>query len=471
MLPSVSLMFMAAPVAAISCSTAVVGGGWAGVYAAWRLVVDEPTVRPADMCLFEARAAVGGRTYTVEIDGLTLDIGAYRFGERMHLPADLINNHFKLPTQCYEPSCGRDAEKNQTLYRIVDQQNNSAGYATPVRRMLSELAARGARVYYNHQLTGLYKVADSAGMAQPPVALHFAGGAVATASAVLLNLPRTSIKRLDPASVIFGSDSMAPPFQILRNCTPCEGLSSFQMKVYALYDEPWWITKLNLLEGTFTSANVSPPLVGRYHDGPYTRDSVGAPKGPAALEAVYTSTLDFPEIAWYLPFAKSPTSEPLTITSDPELLEAVHRRLMDYHKAAFAAKGFNASDVPRMPRVALGVWTTDDFAMLPAPLSANMSSMLHTGTCPAERCLEGFTPAAYNTLVGQPNPQFSVHIANNDYAWTGEDNVQCCWAEQSLRSVERTLHNAWGLAKPLWLDAKYYEGLLKEHAQQELFTV
>ena len=84
--------------------------------------------------------------------------------------------------------------------------------------------------------------------------LHFAGGAVARARAVLLNLPRVSVERLDPASSLFVRDHTALPFQLLRNCTPCStsgGSSppSLAVKVYAMYDDPWWITKLGLTEG------------------------------------------------------------------------------------------------------------------------------------------------------------------------------------------------------------------------------
>ena len=40
--------------------------------------------------------------------------------------------------------------------------------------------------------------------------------------------------------------------------------------------------------------------------------------------------------------------------------------------------------------------------------------------------------------------------------------MPCCWAEQSLKSVERTLHQAWALARPKWLDEKYWDELITE---------
>ena len=507
-MPKLAALLFAATAAAtaaaatIDCETAVVGGGWAGVYAAWRLAVDTATVKPIDVCLFEARAAVGGRTYSVEIDGMVIDVGAYRFGKNMHLPADLIINKFKLPVACYEPSCSPNPEFNATLYRVVDAHGHNAGYATPVRKMAAELAAAGVRIFYHHEMTGIYDDDAAAALVEAPAAssmLHFAGGAVARARAVLLNLPRVAIERLDPASVLFGTDPLAPPFQVLRNCTPCtgdvgKGNVGLAVKVYALYDDPWWLTKLNLSEGTFTDVGAAPPrvcwflrsrlpclttprsspqaapklsflppstrLVGRYHDGPVTRDASGRPVGPGALEAVYTFTFQHPEIEWYVPFAADPAGDPLTLTTDPALVGPVHARLMAYHAHAFAAKGLNASDVPSPAKIALGLWTSDKFAQLSNPASANLHWMIQS--CPAEACLDGVTPMAYNALIGAPSAARDIHIANNDFTWTGDDDVPCCWAEQSLKSVERTLHKAWALPQPGWLDGKYWAELITE---------
>jgi len=259
-----------------------VGGGWAGVYAAWRLAVDGSAIKPADLCLFEARAAVGGRTYSVDVDNMTIDIGAYRFGKGMHLPGDLIVNKLGLHTACYEPSCSVNPELNMTLYRIVDAEGRNAGYATPIRVMAEQLATAGVRIFYEWELTGIYDAVQPSRdpAASPSSMLHFAGGHTARAAAVLLNMPRVSIERLDPASTLFAKERAA---QILRNCTPCDSKTATDLavKVYAIYDDPWWITKLGLAEGTFTSVDTNPPLVGRYHDGPVPATPADIPLDPA----------------------------------------------------------------------------------------------------------------------------------------------------------------------------------------------
>ena len=106
--------------------------------------------------------------------------------------------------------------------------------------------------------------------------------------------------------------------------------------------------------------------------------------------------------------------------------------------------------MPGIDKVVMGVWTSDALARLPNPMSSNFRAMPIAGIaamCPAEPCLAGVSPQAYTAAVEAPNAHANIHIANNDYTWTMEQDVPCCWAEQSLKSVERTLHKAWGLAR------------------------
>ena len=433
------------------CATAVVGGGWAGVYAAWRLVVDAKSVPAAELCIFEARSAVGGRTYSVSIDtghdaSLVIDVGAYRFGSGQHLPGDLILNRLNISVACYQPDCAPDAELRQTLYKVVDSEGRNAGYATPIRAMLAALVAAGVRVFYGHELTGVYRAAVYAS-AGAGLSLHFAGGAVASARAVLLNLPRAALHRLDPASAVFPPSNTSLAYTVLRSCDPCDDgrrapPERVGLKVYAVYDEAWWVSKLNRTQGSFKAVDDGlPPLVGRYHDGPVLRgrDFPGGAAvsfGPGALEAVYTYSVATPQVAWYLPFAPARAAEPLVVSTDPALLAPLHARLMGYHARAFAARGMDATDVPPMSKVVLGVWTSDRLAALPNPMSARFDTMpvsFAPGACPVEPCLAHVTPQQYVAAVEAPNAAGAaagIHLANNDFTWTGYQGLPCCWAPQ-----------------------------------------
>ena len=66
--------------AAIVCDESIVGGGWGGVYFAHRRASLSKQL-DTTICLFERSHRIGGRTYSVPIDGtpFTLDVGAYRY--------------------------------------------------------------------------------------------------------------------------------------------------------------------------------------------------------------------------------------------------------------------------------------------------------------------------------------------------------------------------------------------------------
>ena len=50
-----------------------------------------------------------------------------------------------------------------------------------------------------------------------------------------------------------------------------------------------------------------------------------------------------------------------------------------------------------------------------------------------------------------------LHVVNNDYAATAASAWHGPWAEASLLAAERTLAEAFGLARPEWLNRSYYE--------------
>jgi len=96
----------AEPGDALHCPITIVGGGMGGAYTAWRLAVDAKVVRPADICLFEANARLGGRIFSVGnvpgYEGFVTDMGAYRFHRTNHpLIRSLVEDRLKMETGCY----------------------------------------------------------------------------------------------------------------------------------------------------------------------------------------------------------------------------------------------------------------------------------------------------------------------------------------------------------------------------------
>jgi len=190
------------------CDVAAVGGGWAGVYFAYRYLTGS-SVDPTKICLFEATDRIGGRTYSKNfeltspsgsIDKFVLDVGAYRFSPDMHLPGDVILHKLKLPTACYEPDCEPASKDfpppfvfNYTapLSRIVDPVTKlPAGYVTAMNKMVEELEQMGAHVGRGMKLVNIKPTAGRG------TTLSFAGGAEVQAGRVLLNLPRTPMLSL-----------------------------------------------------------------------------------------------------------------------------------------------------------------------------------------------------------------------------------------------------------------------------------
>jgi len=443
-------------------SVAIVGGGWAGVYAAWRLTIDSGSIAADDVCLFEARGEPGGRTYTVKVDvgalgPLMVDIGAYRYSRAQHLPSDLIQ-HLNLSSACYQPSCMVDPELNATLYKIVDRMGNNAGYGLPIKLMVQQMTKAGVHFYMHHALTGIFETTSAeilkpkiVYLDRPPVELTFANGVRVRTQAVVLNMPRKTMQHLNPNSL---------PFQtklgsiILRDCFPCPGINFEQPKVYAIYEDPWWLTKLGIKEGTFDSSAEDPPLLGRYHDGPVHRASNGS-IGAGALEVVYTESPVHPEVNWYYKYQWNFT-DPLDISRDHEFRMTLHKRLMEYHHSLFSARAINISTVASPVAIVLAYWDVQNSGFLTAPVNSKFHRQMPQ--CPMETCLDGISDEQYVTAASAPTGgKFNVFVANNDFTLNGYHGDKCCWAENSLTAVEKILHDDFQLPQPTWLDSKYYQ--------------
>ena len=425
------------------CSFAVVGAGWSGAYAAWRLAVDASSVNASSVCVFEANGRVGGRIFSVHglpsFADLAVDVGGYRFQTRQRLPADLVWSALKLPTQCYDWECAAKCE-GTTCYVVKDAFGNNAGYATAIETMLGQVEAAGGpgrQVHLAARLTSI-EAAPAAGRAASR--LIFAGGRSVTASKVLLNLPSNAIEYLSRDSTLLGSSSAAVR-RLLGAVTTIP-----MVKVYAWYDDAWWSTKLGLMEGAFTAATDGAPLEGRYHDGPQRcvvgRDTAGDPvysgkkiaygNCSGALEVYYGIARPY-----YAKLMPSPL-QPLTVATRgtsslaaAQLIGDVHAALMARHAKALASAGVAPGAVSPPQTVVLANW-----------ISAGRY------TPGIGRLLGGDLDRA---LLRKPLPEYDLFLANQDFGYeTG-------WAAGSLAMAEKVLQAELGLPAPRWLDAEWYE--------------
>merc|ERR1712048_1070026 len=116
--------------------------------------------------------------------------------------------------------------------------------------MVEKMKRAGVRFYMRHALTGIFGETSApeglpGQLRNSTVQLLFANGARVQATAVVLNLPRKIMQRLHPDSLPFKTKLGK---LLLRDCTPCPGVKFEQPKVYAIYEDPWWLTKLGISE-------------------------------------------------------------------------------------------------------------------------------------------------------------------------------------------------------------------------------
>ena len=385
------------------CEEVVVGGGWAGVYFAWRRATSGAANASA-VCLFERSARIGGRTYTVELNGtdelaeFTLDVGAYRFSPDMHLPGDLILNHFGLPTECYEPACPPAYEDfglfqfNYTapLRRVVDAATRlPAGYVTAIDSMVNEMVAFGARVFRETVLVDIAVGTPAPSGAAPPstaapaATLTLAPAANPSASfsldasLVMLNLPRNHLFALPSVAPRLAPRARAmlqcvvfdmPPalFPTAMSTSPTSALS----KAYAYYSDAWWLTVLNETTGeypegaAFTPVTTSSGLQFNPHwgDGPHACDAAAAAGAPAAcrgwLEMYYAVSNE----TFFAGLRPSP-EEPLGVLRDGEpAIATAHAALLEAIAPLLAQKGVEPASLAPPSALVVGVWDRPDDA-------------------------------------------------------------------------------------------------------------
>ena len=286
--------------------------------------------------------------------------------------------------------------------------------------------------------------------------LRWKDGGSTVADSVLLNLPRHALNRLSRDSLLFTDGR--PLARALYNCSRETSQANYSaeasVKVYLVYEDAWWRTRLGLVQGE-VHAPSDPPIYIRYHDGPVRCGEGAAPACAGALLVQYTHSLEAGG-GFYMPFRAS-KSTPLTVLRGEasELPGLLHRKLLQMHAARLADAGIAPRSLAEPAAVVLGFWPhARDEILHPAPDPLSFSTA--HGALP--QCLHGATSASYSEATRQPVVGRSLSVANNDW-WLEESSVDLIapyWAEVSLRVAERVLHDQLGLARPAWLNAAYY---------------
>ncbi|CAK0894494.1 unnamed protein product [Prorocentrum cordatum] len=483
-----ALAAQAAP--AVECEVAVVGAGWAGVYSAWRLAVDAGPastggVPAGQVCVFEAYRRPGGRTYTTQIEDYRVDVGAYRFAGDMHLPADLIMAALRLPTSCYDPTCNDSDVRGevawpyaQPLRKIVDSSGRHAGYGVALDTMLDQLAAAGARLAFGTELVG---VSGCDGM----WCLSFRDGVAVRSARVVLNVPRPALARVEGVEQAVGR-RWAALACVSRQFPKHVTEGSTTVKVYAVYDDAWWISRLNLTRGVAEDMG-DPPVSIHYHDGEVVCSDQVDPGGKpvwatarrssdlrrcrGVLQVFYRHSQLCPAstphcMDFWASQPRANSAEPAEVLTEggavdsPALRQRVHEKLLKMHAPQSAQRNVSLAGIAPPTALVYSVWAHSgtfpegDLGMQSGPQDVIFEDSL------ASVCSGVSSPREYEDMV-QGTGNWSgiapgLHFANNDFAATRSAAWHGPWAEASLLIAERILAGAFGLPRPSWLNGTYY---------------
>ncbi|KAJ9453704.1 hypothetical protein DIPPA_04594 [Diplonema papillatum] len=429
------------------CEIGIAGAGYSGIYFAWRLAVDTETYDASDICIFEKNGRVGGRIFTVRdnIGGLEipLDVGGYRVSTEDRLPYDLITSGMSFPTTCYDYDCvenscfAQDPLEEVRCYKVTDAYSNSQ-YALPMETMLGQLKARGAHIFFGADVTNVESSENDEGPSMTFTVNRFGTDYPINVTKALFNTPLAWIKSM-PASSLFSMAKLKPTVQQCLAAT----LSFEGAKVYASYKNAWWYNQLGLMDGSFINATSSPPLQGRYNDGPvrcqigeaedgtpvYSNDPLAFGDCSGALLVYYK----YGEAKFWHELQVDPKNV-LSIflpETHGELINRTHETVMKFHVDA-------------------GVLTQEqaDAIDYPEALYAGAYSVANGWATAISYCAQDSEKI---TEFLQPNLDYPLYLANHDFT----DVNKTGWATGGLVMAERVLHEYFGMACPPWL-SEYY---------------
>lgn len=456
----------------VVCEVAAVGGGWSGVYFAYRHLTGS-NVPANKICLFEANDRIGGRTYSRSfdvkssggIDKFVVDVGAYRFSPDMHLPGDVILKKLNLSTACYEPDC-EPANKDfpppftfnytAALRRIVDPVTKMpAGYMSAINTMVEELQQMGAHVARGKKLVDIDPKTGGG------ATLIFEGGMRADASTVLLNLPRSPMLALPRVQKMGRTRKMfeCVKFDQPKALFPDMHFGRSLTKAYAFYDDAWWHNQLNITEGQWPANAFLPvrttqgiPVGIHWNDGPVICDSPG--KGCRGFLEVYYAVENQ---TFFEDLKKGPTDPSgmvdASMPGGSDKLKKLHEAVMEATWWLFKNRSLNQPTTP--PRMlVVGVWDRAGQGYT-APTKVYYSTSMNDTM--AKACnVPGLTEQEYRDTVLSPFGQDAkIHVANNDWVAQEVMGFYGDWAEESLLQAERAL-KVLGVPRPDWLDSAYY---------------
>ena len=426
-----------------TCIHVVVGSGYGGVYAAWRLV-DAGVWNASDICFFEAEGRVGGRSLTLTnlgegpLQDLKIDLCAHRFipiGETSQFFFLSMFNEYNFSSVCYEGQGRCDEGDIPGLSLVVDEFANNSGFIAILMNMLRDLREAGMRkVYGLHQLVGTenqgrvlqFAFLDKQKKKIQDIELTPTGD-------IWLNLPPSvfpelegdfaSLNATDPLS-----QALSSPFEVAM------------VKQYVVYEDAYWISLLDDCLTSFRNRTLEPPLNGHYPDGDaivscsssssssltMEEDQVNYCRGTYECSPIIETAL-----GTLLSYYSTPTSyfiEALEGIDDAIIVgtqEENSHLLEEIHFSLMTDNGLNPDSIPLPVLTAISI----------------MNGTRYPGIPGLEYMLEDVHHTKVNTIMSPFSPPNNVYIVNAAYLMIDDG----AWAEDSFLMGERILRKYYGL--------------------------
>eukprot|EP00178_Gracilaria_changii_P007569 TRINITY_DN238_c0_g1_i3.p1 TRINITY_DN238_c0_g1~~TRINITY_DN238_c0_g1_i3.p1 ORF type:complete len:423 (-),score=76.90 TRINITY_DN238_c0_g1_i3:1591-2859(-) len=321
------------------------------------------------------------------------------------------------------------------------------GMVSIIDRMLQQMKEKGVRVFYGKKVTGIDRVLTSHAQSTRKLKLSFLDAEALEVNKLVLNIGKPDLNALG-----LNSEPLKSASERFRRAME-RVISSPYAKTYCFWEDAWWITKLNTTVGLVRTADES-MFSARYHDGDVVCESeqhtqVMKCRGAMLVSYIAGDTTGGGSAITVRMFNDRPYS-PLTNSDAVRVLlkgnmtaheqmhyDTIHDQLRRTHASTFASFGLDVSTaMANATACVVGDWSF-----------VGVHSERGAGREEGENVFEMYT---------KPVEGLDISLVNE--AWGDAYG----WAEGSLRSAERTLLHAFGIAKPTWLDDEFHDAVIRK---------
>lgn len=300
---------------------------------------------------------------------------------------------------------------------ITDTQGNEIGYSSVPEGLARLLIDSGVSIIFNMELSGIYQSNND------KLELRFIDRSSIISDKVILNIPQKSLLKLASNSVIFTAANQ----QTIRLYNLFQGICA--VKAYLYYPEPWWRTKLELV-----NAELSTTEDIRYVDFIDGNVEMVNNKQSGFVNVAYANEQSY---CPYFQAAQKERTNPILIIYanstnkvEADFFQDISNTFLRSLQGLFTKNNVDPNVLVKPEILVMGIWV-DTLAWHQVPISN----------------FKGGYPAR---LMLNPVNSIPIYVANEAYSFDQG------WAEGSLAAAEKILQKYFGLTRPTWLSNSHW---------------